>query len=183
MKKTITFATLFSFALLIFVGCGETKKDTMDVKDYNDKLVAIQTSVVKSFLALTDAFSTGDKTKIDAAYAAALKATVDAVEAIKKEGPFEGDDTMRQKLQTLLEFYKSLAENEFKEMITIMAKYPNITPEEQNKLVEINNSITEREKKLDADFQVAHDAFAEKFGLRVVDNELQKEVDKMNEHK
>ncbi len=176
MRKLVYTLSLAMFVMITLMACGEKGNP----KEYNDKLIGIQNTVIKEFLELSNTFASNDKAKIDVAYAKALKVTADAVEAIKKEGPYDGDDTFRQKLQALLEFYKSIVEKEYKEMIDILAKGAEITPEDMAKLEELQKSITEREKGLDAEMLKAQSDFATKHGVGLKENEYQKDIDKMN---
>jgi hypothetical protein len=187
MKKSAYFLSLLLFAMAILIGCGSKdggkpgeKGESGDPKAYNDKLIGIQNTIIKEFIALSNTFSGADKAAIDAAYAKAVKVTGEAVEAIKKEGPYEGDDTFRQKLQALLEFYKSIVEKEYKDMIAIISKGQAITPEDMTKLQELQKSISERETKFDSEMQAAQSAFASKHGVQLKANELQQDIDKMS---
>lgn len=188
MKKIAYLLSLSLFVVAMLMSCGskedvktEVKDSTIDPKAYNDKLIGIQTSVIRKFLDMSTTFSSQDKAAIEVAYAKVLKATGEAVEEIKKVSPYDGDDTFRQKLQTLLEFYKSIAEIEYKEMIAIITKGAAITPEDQAKLEELSNSIKEREKVLDTEMSQAQKAFTSKFGVQLKANELQKDIDSMRQ--
>ncbi len=175
MRRSVRFSALFLLTVLMLVNCGKGPKEA---EEYNNRLVAIQNNVIKTFIGLGESFSSKDKTKIDAAWAAAQKVTADAVEAVKKEGPFDGDDTFRQKLQALLEFYKSVVDIDYKELVEIIGKYPDLTQEDQQRANDINASVAERERPLDAEYQAVQKAFAEKYNLILKENELQKEIDK-----
>jgi hypothetical protein len=188
MKKIAYLLTLSLFVVAVLMSCGskegektDEKGNTIDPKAYNDKLIGIQTQVISKFLDMSKTFTLQDKSAIDQAYAKVLKATGEAVEAVKLVGPYDGDDTFRQKLQALLEFYKSIAEIEYKEMIAIISKGPSITPEDMAKLEELNKSIRERENKLDSEMSQAQAAFTAKFGVKLKANELQKDIDSLKQ--
>mgnify|MGYP000933618681 CR=1 FL=1 len=205
MKKIVYLLSMSFLLMTIFIGCGgngsdkpkdekkteitandtaapkeETKAENMDAKSYNDNLIDIQNSVITEFLALSQTFSSNDKASIDAAYKKSLEVTKKAVGDIKSAGPYEGDDEFRLKLQALLEFYQSIVENEYKEMIKIISKGSKIKPKDMDRLKEIQASITERETKLDADMAAAQSGFAVKHGFRLETNKLQKDIDNMN---
>lgn len=204
MKKIIYLLTLSFFLMAVLISCGSKEgdkpkegelnkeavktTDTVTAKEepksgkpspmeYNDRLIGIQNSVIKEFLELAKTLSSNDKAAIAAAYTKALEITNTAVEAVKKEGPFDGDDNFRLKLQALLEFYKSIVENEYKEMIKILSKGSKIKPKDMDKLTKIQASISERENKLDAEMSAAQSAFAVKNGIQLETNKFQKDID------
>lgn len=205
MKKIVYLLSMSFLLMTILISCGgndsdkpkdekkteittndtaapkeEPKAENQDAKSYNDKLIGIQNSVIREFLALSQTFSSNDKASIDVAYKKSLEVTKKAVEDIKNAGPYEGDDEFRLKLQALLEFYQSLVEKEYKEIIKIRSKGSNAKPKDINRLNEIQASITERETKLDADMAAAQSGFAVKYGFRLETNKLQKDIDNIN---
>lgn len=150
-------------------------------KNYNDKLISYQEKVAKTFIDMIQLISSGDKSQIDVAYANALRASAEAVEEIKIVGPYEGNDLFRQKLQVLLEFYKSIIENEYKEMLKILELGSEIKQTDLDRLKEIQDSITRREAILDKEMSNAQKAFSEKYGIQLKENQYQNDLDKYNE--
>ncbi len=176
MKNLSGVAILLLGIVVFLMGCGNTPENA---KEYQEKLVAIQGTVVSPILDLYKAMKTRDMDKINPACANAVKACAESIEAVKNYGAFGGDDTMRQKLEALLEFYKSMIDKDLKEVIAIIAKGEPFSQEDKDRVRAITKGIGDREVKYDAGFRDAVEVFAGKYGLGLMENEGQKEVDSM----
>lgn len=149
------------------LGNPRDSKVTDEAINYNDRLISIQSNVLKVFNDLTEATNANNIEDVNKVHRNLLKVTKVSVEQIKKEKPYKGDDSFRNKLKNLLEFYKSISEKEFKEMVLILNKGNSITQSDIDRLSEIQKSIDEREKAFDNDLSKAQSAFAEKFGFKI----------------
>jgi len=164
MKKNASILALFLMALVFTTGCAKSSKGAME---YHEKLAAIKTTALSAFIEMNRALGSNDKTKYTPAYDAAVKATNEAVEAVKKEGSFNGDDNYRQKLQALLEFFQSVVANEYQMVISIISKYPNVTQDDQDQLNGLSLSISQREAKLQEELRAAQKEFSEDYGVTI----------------
>lgn len=176
MKK---FGTIFA-AVLLFAFLTSCGNKTDEALQYSNKLVELQTNVYKAFITFSNSMASADMPKIKENHQLAVKAANDALDAIKKIEPFDGDDNLRLKMQALLEFYLSILNNEFKEAVAIIEKGTNATPEDIIKINALSSNITQKEAKLDSEAQAAQKAFSEKYKFTLQTSEIQKEVDNMS---
>jgi hypothetical protein len=78
----------------------------------------------------------------------------------------------------LLEFYKEICGNEYRDMIEIIGS-GSISQTDMSHLQEMEREITEREMELDEQLAKVQKEFARKHNIRIEKNKLQKEIDNM----
>jgi ATP-dependent DNA ligase len=131
-------------------------------------------------LNLSKTFETAEAVNMDEKLGLLNKQAIASVEALQKMEAYEGNDNLRKNAVALFEFYKSLSESEFKEMVEILKKKSNITVKDLTRMDELNKGIVERETVLDKNLSDAQQAFATKYGFPIEKNKLQNEIDDMN---
>lgn len=178
------FITVLSFFVIILSSCGSNEgkevKPEMTPLDYNDAIITEQSKIINAMLNLSKAFETADATTMDTKLELLTKQASTAIEALEKMEPYKGDNTLRASAIALFEFYKSLSENEFDEMVDILKKKEKITKEDFAKMEELNKGIVEKETVLDKNLSDAQNAFASKYGFQIERNKLQDKIDNMN---
>lgn len=178
-KMSVVF---FSFKALIFLvvntlvaySCGNTKKQAVE---FNNKIVDSQSVIVKKMLDLSSDEATND-TSIMEQKRLELISTIDqSIQVVKNIKPFRYGEEFQNAALQLFNFYKQVANNEYREIIEILKK-ENINADDQERLKAINDKISKEEKVLDEKFMNKQREFATKYGFSLVDNELQEKINK-----
>jgi len=102
------------------------------------------------------------------------KASISVVENLKH---IEGSESLKKTALALFNFYKSIVAKEYREMVDIVKK-TDVSDADVTRLNEILADISAREEKIDADFAAQQEAFAQRNGFTLEENELQ---DKLNQ--
>jgi hypothetical protein len=168
------------FALL-FVMHSKAQTFT-SAQEYNDYIVNVQVSIGEKMLAFNDIV--GDE-NVTLEYAIselnAMVAFADGVIAkTSKITPFEKNIELKESAIALFRFYRQILNEDYRKMVTIYYD-PNLNEESIKEMEVILESISQREAPLDERFQTAQIAFAEKYNLELLENELQEEIDEINE--
>ncbi len=183
MKKIV----LLLFIAAAFTACkqkesikGENGITYTDPAQYNDYIVTRQTSLVRKIMD----FSTAAQTNLDTA-ASLLgkyeKQTAVMIDEIKGMPPYNGDSSLRETAIRSFNFYKRVFKDDYKQLIDIRKAGGDQTEEgvaEMNRIVE---NLSKEEEVLDKAFHAAQRSFATKHKMKLMDNEMQKKIDKMNE--
>ncbi len=141
MKKRFN---LFSLSLIaiVFIACGPTKKD---IVKYNDDIVKEQKSVINAEKSLLNLASKLDTLNIDKEYGKFTETINKAIENVKNIKEVDKDLSLKEAAIKLFESYKSVAENEYKEVVRITKiPTPLYTAEEQAKNKKATTSIDEK---------------------------------------
>ena len=173
-------SVLMLFALLFVV---QSKAQTFaTAQEYNDYIVNVQVSIGEKMLAFNDIVGEENSTL---EYAISeLNATVafadDAIAKASKITPFEKNSELKESALALFRFYRQILNEDYRQMVSIYFD-PNLNEESIKEMEAILESISQREASLDKRFQTAQIAFAEKYNLELLENELQEEIDEINE--
>ena len=92
--------------------------------------------------------------------------------------PFNGSSQLRDTAIKLFEFYQDISENEYDEILDIFSQ-DEITEADVERIEDLAEGITEREKALDYEFSAVQKAFAQEYGILLRDNKLQRQIDRM----
>jgi hypothetical protein len=168
------------FALLFVV---QSKAQTFsNAQEYNDYIVNAQVSIGEKMLAFNDIVSDENSTLeiTISELNAIVKFTDDVIAKASKITPFEKNTELKESALALFRFYRQILHEDYRKMVTIYFD-PNMNEESINEMQTILESISQREAPLDERFQTAQIAFAEKYNLELLENELQEEIDDINE--
>ncbi len=186
MKRYVLSLTLLFALMLLSTAVYGKPKNTVSPLDYNNRLIAIQNTVIQTLLDFTNTLQAIDKEdlsnsfkKVEKEYSNIKKVAGQAVKDIRKQKPYNNDDSFRKAMQDLIEFYQSIIKNEYREMINIIKKGDRMTQDDIRRLEELQASISERENVYDKRLDETQNAFAEKYGLQLKENEYQDKIDKM----
>ena len=168
------------FALLFVV---QSKAQTFaTAQEYNDYIVNVQVSIGEKMLAFNEIV--GDENATLEYAISELNAMVafadDQIAKASKITPFEKNTELKESALALFRFYRQILNEDYRKMVTIYYD-PNLNEESIKEMEAILASITQREGPLDERFQTAQLAFAEKYNLELLENELQEEIDEINE--
>ncbi len=116
MRNTLSFTLILAVFTLI-TACGPSKEQA---RTYNDAITSEQVRVMEKFDALFAAFKNfEDMVALDAAYSETQKAVEDAAAHIREMADFDGKTYFRDAGVELMGTYKSVLDNEFRQMIDI----------------------------------------------------------------
>jgi hypothetical protein len=176
MKKLIGVIVGLTAAFFIFKYAGGS---SAAIK-YNDQIVSNQNRIIEKVFPLSQAFQTGDQADMEAKLET-LKIQIDqSLAAVSAMKAFKGNIELRDSAIDLFKFYRTIADNEYTEIINIISlARNNITEYEKNRLIEIQSSLTSREREYDNRLQAAQSRFAGKYGIKIKENKYQKDIDRM----
>ena len=173
---------LFSAVLISgFAACNQSVKGKNGVSyksavQYNDYIVGRQTILMKNIIA----FGEMAQPKPDSAkkmldvYA---KETINFIKEIKGMPPYKGDSSLRDAAINSFTFYKRVFEDDYKQILQINE---NMTEEGSVEVKKIVEDLGKEEEKFDKAFHNAQKDFADKNNMKLMENKMQKEVDKLN---
>ena len=165
----------FFLLLLIIPFAASAQKSAID---YNDMIVEEQTKIGQKIIDFNYAVES------DADMEMPLKLTlaqIDAsIAAIENLSTWEDGAALKSSALQLFKFYKSIVSVEYREMVNILY-HENLSDADVNRLNELMASVSEREKKYDDDFQRVQEAFAKRWNIDLVPNEIQGEIDGLGE--
>lgn len=145
---------------------------------YNDYIVNLQNTIGESIVTFNDVMSTDTITAagIQPYYDAMIENTKNAISKMKDVLPYDGNSDLKNAATDLFQFYLTIFQNEYKEMIGIIFGDAIGDPQLQ-RMNEILADISAKEAVLDGNFQAAQVAFATKYNFEIIENELQEKID------
>lgn len=183
MKKTLLLLTM-GFALLIS-SCGPgSEKGANGVtynnpQDYNDYIINKQTKIAKNLMAFGNAVNTDPKGTITSLDGYA-KETQKDIEDVKGMPVYKGNSELRDAAVALFGFYERLFKEDYKKIAEVRAAAPdnNLTEAQAQEINQVTEKLSADEVTFDNRFQKAQRAFAKEHKMRLLENELQSEIDK-----
>lgn len=169
---------------IAFVACKESVKGEngvtyKDPAQYNDYIVSRQTSLVKKIMD----WSQVAQTNLDSA--AKMLALYDnqttvMIDEIKGMPAYKGDSSLKQAAIKSFTFYKRIFSEDYKRLLDIKKDGSDMTEEGAAEMNSIVNKLSRDEEVLDRAFQLAQKNFAAKHKMKLMDNEVQDKIDKIN---
>jgi hypothetical protein len=151
MKRKIYYLLSFSVLLLI-TSCGPTVQDAID---YNDKIIAIETSVIEKINKLESEFTSYDPIKIEPAWNDAKAQLETSITELEKVEAFDGKTEFKDQTMELFKTFQKQVGTEYLEMLNIYKlpadKYTEIEENRYNELL----------KKIDNEYQAAFNKFTD----------------------
>jgi uncharacterized protein YpuA (DUF1002 family) len=173
MKKILAF---LAFSSLIF-SCQT--KETIKPEAYNDSIVSQQSKIAR--LMIDMAHASGDIAKAQELRQKAAEQAETSLKVLERLGPYKDDNKLLVAAQNLFTFYRDICNNEFKELYELAAQAEPGNPEVLERMKAINQQIADKEAPLDEAFAKAQKEFAEKYGIKITENAIQKEIDALNQ--
>jgi hypothetical protein len=172
-------------SLAIFVACNNSPKGANGVVyksavEYNDYIVSRQTKIMQQVMDFVHA----SQVDLDSAdrmldtYVADIGGTIKEIEGMPA---FKKDTSFRNAAIETFGFYKKIFGNEYKQLINIHKTGQSETEEGQAQMHQIVQSISDEEAKYDQAFHNAQRNFADKNHMKLEQNSMQKDIDKMKE--
>lgn len=148
---------------------------------YNDYIVNRQTQLMKR---VVDFGRVADQS-LDSAeqlLQQSVKETARMVEEIEGMPPFKGDSSLRDAAVASFRFYKRVFQKDYAEILAIRKKgQENITPEDVSEANRIVEKISKEEERFDKAFHLAQQQYAGKHNMKLLDNKMQQEINKLKE--
>ncbi len=163
MKKIVSVVGGLLVGIFLLSGCSSQQSAT----DYSSNLIKLQSKVGRAMTDFGDALGaeTPDPQLMTEKHTALLTTVSEAAKAVEVIKPFNGDNTLKDAIVKLFQFYQDIGNNEFKEMLNIMKK-PGIQEADVQKMAELSQRVAEREKPLDLTLQTAMGVFVQKNNLK-----------------
>jgi len=161
MKKI---TILLGFILVLFLTqCGPT---TEQARQYNDKLIAEELSVMNTINAVDNAFATYKPELIESAIKKALKQIEISSEAVKKIGDFAENSKFKDETLNLFNLFKKQLKSEYAEQLELYKLSDSeYTKKEENRFNELQTRLDEEYTKVFNEFSETQDSFAAKWGF------------------
>lgn len=183
MKKHFT--TLLLIPVIVFMtSCssksGDKKSDKISFEtavEYNDYIVKLQEKTIRKSLDLGKVLETGDSLAIRKSFDEFGAQAKTSLEELKKLDTFEGEVELRDNALKLFQFYVTIYEKDYKEMIDLVTK-KDINKNDLKRVDEIVAKVSAEETQFDAGFATAQQTFAKKHNMKIQQNNLQNEIDK-----
>jgi hypothetical protein len=159
-------------SVLFLCSCGQTPLE------YNDSIIEEQNKItgfmIESGNCLDSDFSSCDALRLNT-----IEQCNKSIVLVESMPGYDGNTRLRDAAIALFKFYKTMNENEFKEMIDIFMKGDEITEEDIAILTILEEEISQKEVVLDEELDQAQKEFARANGFEIGENEMQEEIDNL----
>jgi len=174
MRKYLVLFGIVLVGALLF-SCKSAKTQAID---YNDKIVGLQSKILRSMIDFSKTFSSNNTNLMEKRYNELLDTIDFALSGAEDMPPFNGSSEFRDTAIRLFEFYDDVAENEYGEIVEIFYQ-DEITQDDAERIQDLAEDISEREEALDYEFAAVQKAFAKEHDILLKSNKLQREIDRM----
>lgn len=171
------FTGLF-FVLLLAAPVSSCKNTQKQAIDYNNTIVDLQMQVVGAMQDFSMTFDSNDVSLMQQKHKELLTSIDGALKEISDIEAFDGSTEFKDAAVKLFEFYQDISKKDYVEIIDIFKK-KEITQDDVENINKLDEDIGKREKVLDDEFAKVQEAFAIKYGITLIENELQGEIDNM----
>ena len=176
---------LFFLVLIFFESCDQPVKGRngefyRSASQYNDYIVKRQSTVMKNVMN----FVTVSESNLDSAEELLdkyIKELDGMLGEIRGMPPYKGDSALRDAAVGTFGFYKRIFGKEYKDLIEIRRNGGALTEEGVARMQNIVDRISREEEQYDKAFHNAQQNFATKNNMKLTDNEMQKQIDKLNQ--
>ena len=171
--------------LSVLVSCNKPVKGKNGVTyksavSYNDYIVSRQNTLIQNVIA----FGQTARTDLDSAerlLQGFVKQTGGMVDELKGMPAYKGDSSLRDAAVNTFSFYKRVFENEYMTVLNLKKKPDFSLVVDQPQIDSIIQKVTTEERGFDSRFHEAQMKFASSNNMRLTDNKMQKELEKMKQ--
>lgn len=147
--------------------------------EYNDYIVERQERLVQNILSLRS-LSKEELNAADTLLQRYARQADSIIEEVRGMPPYRKDTALRNAAINSFGFYKRIFEKEYPPVLRLRQKgSEQLTLEDVEQANAILERIAKEEKELDAEFQKAQREYATKNNMRITDNKLQDQINKM----
>jgi hypothetical protein len=166
MKIKIVMYSLFLPAFML-LSCGNSPEEA---KKYDQAIISGQVAVNGKIEALLESFKEAEPGKMDSAYADAVLQLEAAMDTLLNMNAFKGGSDLRESALTLFGVYRSVLDNEFREIITVL-KLPDdqYTKENEEHCVALRDTIVKQIDAAFSGFSYAHKQFLKQHKIELTD--------------
>ena len=172
MKKMMWAGVLITF---ILTGCNNPE---MTAVEYNNLIIDEHTKISQSIIEMPAYFETDIK-KADSIRMEMVIQCDSSTKKLQALPDYKGNTEFRDAAIALFKFYAKISQNEYKEMLQILAKDKDIEMEDILRLRQIESDLATQEEALDTKFKKAQESFAETHNFSLTENEVQGEIDQL----
>jgi len=144
-----------------------------DAVSYNDYIVVEQMKIADAINQVAATFETGTQTDINAKLDELVAQIDKSITAVRAMPEYNGNKAFRDAAVDLFLFYRKIAQNEYKELSTLITG-TDYSDEILKKMSDLITKITEDEKPYDYKFLTEQDNFAKQNNFQVVPQDLEK---------
>ena len=174
MKKTIPFIMIALF-VGILSSCGPTRDQAVD---YNDKIINEQIAIFEKMEQLIDTYENYQPDLMDAAYEKTLTQINQSIKNIEALPEFDGSTTFRDAGVTLFKLYKSVLENEHKQIIKLL-KLPDSQygDAEVKQTGDLSDAADEKINQGISNLDLIQSEFAMKYDFEIESGEAETDIE------
>lgn len=153
-----------------------TLKAQMTAIEYNDFIVNEQNKIGVKIIDFTTALDALDFTLAETNLGLLQERVNEVIKNVEDQGPYPNNDGLYTAVLDLFRFYKTIVNNEYREILTTLQK-ESLETNDFDRLNILVASITDREKLVDEAFQSAQQKFASDNNFELTENEFQQQID------
>ena len=150
-------------AFLMLAACNQVKKEA--AIEYNDFLNNTIEPVVSKMLDFEEVIYTGDRKKLYALHAELVKFTLETRLKIIEKPAFDGNEALKNAILLIADFYKSIAENDYHQIIKIIESQEELTQEKADEIEKIISEIYDKENEYYNLLENETNAYSKKYNI------------------
>ena len=150
-------------AVLMLATCNQVKKK--DAIEYNDFLNNAIDPLVSKMLDFEEAIYTEDRKKLYALHAELVKFTNETRLKIIEKPAFDGNEALKNSILLIADFYKSIAENDYHQIIKIIESQEGLTQEKADEIEKIISKIYDKEREYYNLLENETNAYSKKYNI------------------
>jgi len=187
MKKVIKI--LFIIYLLVLIisiqSCNDKKSQKkvyqqvtkLTPVEYNDSIIGFQEKVIKKVLDFSQNFQMLDTVQRDAKIKDIIYEIDNSLSILNQLPSFYGNSKLKDAAITWMNFYRSVFDNEYREIIKISKKpEAEIIENDIIRMNDLSKSVADRELQVHKDFETVQKEFYKQFNIQGRQNELNNEI-------
>lgn len=153
----------FALFLLLSAGCNSRAKKAAE---YNDRIVTVQTNLVKSLNELDSVINADDLDRAREQLVGFRTSVKEAMRRLDAIGDFEGDTDFKEATSRLFVTYDELAESDYDQLLGLLALPDTLfTPEVQKVAFRIEESLIATLKQAHSRFEEDQKLFGKRYRL------------------
>ena len=145
-----------------------------NAEDFNNAIVGLQARIAQEMLKL------GQAQDFRTQLQHVAKAADDALRDLNALRTYPGGAAFKRATKAQFEFFRSIARNEYMTVAKIQDK-ATFTIADKETIERLVKQVGDKETIIDQQFETAQEAFARKNGVVLLENELQKEINRADQ--
>lgn len=159
----------FALFLLLSAGCNSRAKKAAE---YNDRIVAVQTNLVKSLNQLDSVINADDLDQARQHLTDFRGDVKDAMRQLDSIGDFDGDTDFKEATHRLFITYDELASDDYNQLIGLLALPDTLfSPEVQKEAFQIEETLISEIKRAHSRFEEDQKLFGKRYRLSFSKNQ------------